>query len=143
MVQPLRGIGSNTCSVAGGSIPCLPSLLPPLITYVIALIFRDGLSQSHSPWPLVTWHDNRRSSPTRHVSAGRSPAIRLRVPPSARGPLGLVHPTGFGMCDLAVAESRASRSHTVAAKNLATPVEMRVSPPSHTPISFESYSRVE
>ena len=88
MVQPLRGIGSNTCSVAGGSIPCLPSLLPPLITYVIALIFRDGLSQSHSPWPLVTWQDNRRSSPTRHVSAGRSPAIPLRVPLSERGPLG-------------------------------------------------------
>ena len=37
---------------------------------------------------------------------------------------------------------------TVAAKNLATPVEMRVSPPSHTRtwaylISFESYSRLE
>ena len=39
-------------------------------------------------------------------------------------------------------------AYTVAAKNLATPVEMRVSPPSHTRtwvylISFESYSRVE
>ena len=41
-----------------------------------------------------------------------------------------------------------STVHTVAAKNLATPVEMRVSPPSHTRtwaylIPFESYSRVE